>query len=394
MKKTTLLTILALSFLAVPLSAFEAGGTIGNSTELYTNDGDPVALEQKNKISAYFKVPFANTFYFITEGSITPTFNANDISELDDGDFTSPVDLTLAKVSDTIKFQGNSTLTLSAGRFSIADSTGLVLNQGSDGISAVWASPKLSATAYAGYTGLLNGHTTTVLNGNIEDSDNDYYYLASPFMLGQASVYLPYLFFNQSLGFEALAAIGLDGPNGDNSDYNRFYGTVSLDGALAKGLFYSLSSTFELESFDGYDFDDPANLTRLALTYHIPDFHSTQITASAVYASGENGPFTFFSGITSEEASYSPLAPEYSSLVKTGLSASIKPLDNMLASLGTDVIFSYLEDDLEYSGVQFYGGIVYQWFTDLQVGLQAHQYIGDDSDENETSVTLNLTLAF
>ena len=85
---------------------------------------------------------------------------------------------------------------------------------------------------------------------------------------------------------------------------------------------------------------------------------------------------------------------DYSGLLKTGLSGTFKPRKNMLASLGTDVVFSCPKDDFEYAGIQIYGEFLYQMYTDLQLGLVAHQYFGDDSEENETALTLYATLAF
>ncbi len=114
---------------------------------------------------------------------------------------------------------------------------------------------------------MLNGHNATIINGDIDKSNNDFYYMASPFIIGQASVYFPYLFFNQSLGVEGLTAIGTKGPNGDNADYNRFYGTLSLNGSVGKNKFYVLSTTFGAEVIDG-DFDKLSNLSQLSFTYY------------------------------------------------------------------------------------------------------------------------------
>ena len=384
--------ILALSLFA-KVFAVEYGGTLGESVELYTNDFDPIAMEEKTKLTLFFRAPFGPSTYFAAEGNATPTYDVNDITEISDGDFICPLDLTLFKFAHSIKQENSASLNFAAGRFAVADSTGFILNQAADGLSVAYNSQRVVVGGYAGYTGLLNGINTTLINGDIEERDSDYYYFASPFLLGQASVYFPYLFFNQSIGVEALTAIGMKGPNGDNKDYNRFYGTLSLSGSLGAKKFYSLSTTFGAEVIDG-DFDKLSNLSQLSFTYYIPEFYNSQVTASALYASGDHGPFAPFVGVTSMEASYSAYAPEYSGLLKAGLCGTIKPMDNLLASLGTDIIFACPGEDFEYSGVQVYGGVFYQIYTDMQLGLMAHQYIGDDDDENETSLTLGFTLAF
>jgi len=391
MKKTAALILAASMFARV--FAIEFGGTLGESAELYTNDFDPIAMEEKTKLTLFFRAPFGPSSYFATEGNAVPTYDVNDITEISDGEFECPVDLTLFKFSHTMKTGSLSSANFALGRFAVADTTGFILNQAIDGFSASYNSQKLVVGGYAGYTGLLNGINTTVLNGDIDERDSDYYYFASPFLVGQASVYFPYVFMNQSVGIEGMTAIGMKGPNGDNSDYNRFYGTVSLSGSLGQKKFYSLSSTFGAEITDG-DFDKLSNLSQLSFTYYIPEFYNSQVTACALYASGRHGPFNAFTGISSAEASYSAYAPEYSGLVKAGLCGTIMPKKNLLASLGSDIIFSCPKDEFEYAGVQIYGGLVYQMYTDLQLGLSAHQYIGDNDKENETSLTLNFTLAF
>ncbi len=113
-----------------------------------------------------------------------------------------------------------------------------------------------------------------------------------------------------------------------------------------------------------------------------------------MYASGKQGPFAAFTGLSSMEATCSAFAPEYSGLLKAGLCGTMKPVSNLLASLGTDIVFSCPKEDFEYAGVQFYGTMVYQLYTDMQLGLMAHQYVGDDKNENETSLTLSFTMAF
>lgn len=391
MKKTAVF-ILALSLFAHSF-AVEYGGTLGESVELYTNDFDPVAMDEKTKLTLFFRAPFGPSSYFAAEGNVTPTYKANDVTEINDGDFECPLDVTLFKFAHAIRQENAASLNFAAGRFAVADSTGFILNQPIDGVSAAYNSQRLVVSGYAGYTGLLNGLNFTILNGDVDKSNNDFYYMASPFIIGQASVYFPYLFFNQSLGIEGLTAIGTKGPNGDNADYNRFYGTVSLSGSVGPQKFYLLSTTFGAEVIDG-DFDKLSNLSQLSFTYYIPQFYDSQVTGSVLYASGKQGSFAAFTGLSSMEATYSAFAPEYSGLLKAGLCGTIKPKDNLLASLGTDVVFACPKEDFEYAGIQVYGSVVYQLYTDMQLGLMAHQYVGDDKNENETSLTLSFTMAF
>ncbi|MCR5318931.1 MAG: hypothetical protein K6E22_11950 [Treponema sp.] len=391
MKKTLALILAAI--MPASLFAAEFGGTLCESVELYTNDFDPLAMEEKTKVTLFFRTPVGQSSYFVAEGKATPTYDVNDLSEFGDGEFKCPVDLTLFKYAYSMKTEGSSSVNVAAGRFGIVDTSGCILNQISDGLSASYSSQKVVAGAYAGYTGLLNGIDTVIVGGDLDDTDNDYYYCASPFLLGQASVYFPYLFLNQSVGLEGLCAIGMKGPNGDNADCKRFFGTLSLGGSLGARKFYSLSSTFGAEIIDG-EFDKISNLSQLSFSYYIPEFYDSQVTLHGLYASGENGPFAAFKGITSIEATYSMYPSDYSGLLKTGLSGTFKPKTNMLASLGTDLVFSCPDDSFEYAGIQIYGEFLYQMYTDLQLGLVAHQYFGDDSDDNETALTLYATLAF
>lgn len=390
--KKTLALLLAASMFASAFAA-EFGGTLGESVEIYTNDFDPVAMEEKTKLTLFFRTPLGPSSYFVAEGKVAPTYDVNDISEFGDGDFLCPIDLTLFKYAYSMKTGASSSLNIVAGRFGIVDASGYILNLPADALSVSYNSQNIVAGGYVGYTGLQNGINTVLLNGDLDDVDNDYYFCSSPFLLGQASVTFPYLFLNQSLGVEGLCAIGTKGPNGDNTDYNRFYGTLSLAGVLGARKFYNLSTTFGAEVIDG-DFDKVSNLTQLSFTCYIPEFYDCQLTFSGVYASGEQGPFAAFKGISSIESSFAMYAPDYSGLIKAGACATVKPMVNMLASLGADVIISCPDDSFEYAGVQVYGGLIYQIYTDLELGLSLHQYIGDDDKDNETSLTLGATLAF
>ena len=397
--------------LSLTAFAFDFGGTLSNDTQFYRGSADDInSLKQVDTLSVYFRTPFneAGSMYLAAEGNVAPTYTIEDLSESSDTDeFICPIDIALLKFSDIIKLDAKTSFQISAGRFTISDATGLIVNQIADGLSFAANTQRLNFNAYGGYTGLLNGHNTTMIAGDVEDSDNDYYYLASPFVLASASAYAPYLFLNQSIGLELYATIGLKGSNGDNKDLNRYYATLSLNGPLAQNLFYTLSSTLEfMTSPEDSDLDLSkfANLSKLSVSYYIPEQYNLALSANVVYASAKQGPFEAFSGFTSIDICNSYAAPTYdgaSGSLKMGLSASVKPIEKLFAMLSADLVMISKDGDtadddqkLEYNGFQILANAKYQLFTDLQIGLTMYNYFADEDDNKKFSATLNAVLSF
>ena len=387
MKKSSIKVAIAATLFAavvLPASAVDFGGTLDNTTKFTGPKIDTLSLDQKDSISFWLRAPFNNegTMYLAAEGLfqyeyIQSTTTTNLVADCD-----------LFKFSDNISMGAKKSLLLSVGRFFKSDSSGIVFSQTSDGVYAQFKIPKMNIGVYGGYTGLLNAKSVSILNAATSTYAYDttkVYAFAAPYAVAGASFTAPYLFANQTIGVEVYSFFGTASTT---SNYNRFYGTLSMNGPLSSNIFYTFASTFGTDD----TFASVGNLSQFALSFY-PTFMSSAVTAHAVYASGRNGPFSAFTGFTSNSATLAMDCPEYTGIITAGLSYSMKPLNSLLLSAGADGVFDCPES-VSYSGVQFYGTVLYQAFTDVQLSLSAQQYIDTNDVTNKTSLTAKAVISF
>ena len=387
--------------IAAAASALDTGIILGATGDAWSNDItdidniEDIEAEATGSVTANMKIPLGKSgkHRIAAEGNFVYKVD-NDASG--DSSELKTADLTLLKYAGNFD-AGNGQLALSLGRFFIEDATSVVLSQTADGAMIQYLSSAVNVSVYGGYTGLLNAQNVTELDG--EDSDFAYddeslYDWASSYVLASAAVSFPYLILNQTISLEGVAAIGVNGANSDNSGYYRAYGTFALNGPLASKLFYRASTTFCKEKDN-----DIANLSMLSLELY-PGYKGISLLLSGLWASADNGDWGAFKGITSQKATLAYDEPQYSALAKAGGSVSIKPVDAVLLRLGGDAVFTYLDEDLqavdelEFSGYQVYGGIVWQVFTDCKASLSASDYVGKNDATNKLAVSAGLTLAF
>ena len=101
-----------------------------------------------------------------------------------------------------------------------------------------------------------------------------------------------------------------------------------------------------------------------------------------------------FKAFSSNVATYARNQPEYTNMLKFGLRGSIKPIDSLYTSVGTDVVFDSGKD-FGFRGVQWDASVKYQIFTDLQLAFVAKQFFDVKKDtNNNTSFSINASLAF
>jgi len=391
----SLLSLSAFSF------ALETGGLFTNNTKFHNveKDGD-LKLNQKNGISLWLKAPLSEdgTSYFVTEGSFKTEYDAS-VEESDDKLILS-ADIDLFKLV-LRKETENGSLLFSAGRFYFSDLSTLVLAQNADGVQLDFSSSIFSTSVYAGYTGLLNEKNITILDSEAAEAvdSKTLYSFSKKYALAALKLSASNFAASQSVSLEGLGAFRLE----DGDKFNRFYGTLSLSGPVAPTLsiYYALSST--LGFVQAEDDTYKGNLSQCSLSWY-PDFKSSSLSLSALYASGSQGPFDGFMGFTSQTAVDSVLEPEYSGILKGGLSASIKPISNLLLSAKANMIFSAAagdeEKDIEFAGLQYSLGGNWQVVSDFSLGASFCQYISSNDDfsgtigDTRTQLKISASLAF
>ncbi|MBR6155307.1 MAG: hypothetical protein IKQ43_12810 [Treponema sp.] len=387
-KKIT--TVLACLGLSATVFAVDFGGSLDNYTKLSTSNFENWGISQQDGLTAWLKIPFnqQGSLYLATEGTLFYRYNLPDFSNTSKYTSDFMVDIGLFKLGGVFNIRDN-LLQLNLGRFYLTDVTGLVLSQTADGAQGVFTSDTFKASVYVAYTGFTNALFGTMNNGPTSTFVPDYkkvYCFNSPYIVTGATISAPYLFANQTIGAEVYGMFGTGGLRGSNSGYNRGYATVFMNGPIVKNLFYTLTTTLAFNN-------GVSNLTIGTITYY-PDFKSASISLNAIYASGETGGIKAFKAFSSNVATYARNQPEYTNMLKFGLRGSIKPIDSLYTSVGTDVVFDSGKD-FGFRGVQWDASVKYQIFTDLQLAFVAKQFFDVKKDtNNNTSFSINASLAF
>lgn len=356
--------------------ALDYGFLLDNNTSFKTNVKKNMYLLQKDSASAWIKVPFGENrnSYFVGEGLYK--FEYND----DTKQMKNYLDVNLLKFVIFKQFD-NSSLEADIGRFFIVDTSGLIFTQNCDGAFVKYTNSLVQVSGYAGYTGLLNGNTVTMINcPSFKGNDTKKIYdLADRNVIAMITGRFENLFADQTLSVQALGSF-----RADSIAYNRIYATLGMNGPVTSSLFYSITGTCGFTSYNGNEVK-VSPLVRANLTYYFP---IASVGLNAVYAGKD------FTGITSQTALESIAEPEYSDLLKAGISASVKPLDNLLISVSGDIAFDGSKN-LEVKGAQYKVGVDYQVLSDVMIGASWVQYFDiNKSDADCMAASVKAKIAF
>lgn len=396
--KVTLKNVFAvISALAIAQSVFalETGGLLTNDSKFLNAEKDgSLKLDQKNGINLWFRNPVSQdgSSYIAGEGSFL--FEKDMRIEDSEKQLKLYADLNLLKLVAKKELESGN-LVFSAGRFYNSDLSGLVYTQNGDGVKLEASLSGVEFSVFGAYTGLLNAKNITILGNDTDltDKEKTVYVMANKFAVGALTLSLPYFAANQTLSIEGVGALSLE-----STKFNRFYGTVALNGPLFTPVFYNISSTMGFAKYDEEDMVK-GNLTKGAISVY-PDFKSMSFSLNGLYASGKQGSFEAFQGFTSNTAVNSLKEDEYSGIALAGISASIKPVENFLFFAGADIVFDTLageeQKNIERSGLQYSAGFNWQVVSDVSLGANLSQFIGKDdyADYNRTQFRITAAIAF
>ena len=386
MKFKNLIACTSLLFAAQLAFSVETGGLVTNDTTFANVEKDgALKLNQKNGANIWLRLPITadGSSYFTAEGAFKSEYIASE--EDSDKKLKLTLDATLFKLS-LKKELSSGDLQLSAGRFFNADTTGLIYSQNGDGLKIDANISRVSFSLYGAYTGLLNAKNVTILANNsdlttdLNDKEKTLYVMAKKYAVGAATFSLPNIFASQTISLEGLGAFSLE-----STKYSRMYGTVALTGPIVSPVFYSVTSTIGMFKYDDSD-TEKGNLTTASLSAY-PDFKSMSISLNGVYASGKQGSFKSFQGFTSSTAADSLASPEYKSIAKGGISATIKPVSTLLLNASGDIVFNTAsgddKDKIEQAGFQYSAGFNFQVLSDVSLGASFTQFISKNEYNNE-----------
>ena len=382
--KRSLISILFAMLLLPSSFGYEWGLSLVNSTEFKGQEFDSLKLNQNASLSLWTKIPFnkSNSSYLV--GDVSYHFKYEDAGNNPVG-FQNIVNLNMFKFVSELSFNNVNKMFIMAGRFPIVDSSRKVFAQSSDGLYLKYAGVFTNISLYGGYTGLLNSKEVTVLTPSetkYKEASNDFYTLAPKYVPVSVMFNFPSLFANQQLNIQGWGFLDL---NGD--DFNRYYANIELDGYLAKGLNYSLSSVFGTVNFENL-----MNCSELTIKYFISEPFALQ--CSALYASGKNEIFDAFTGVTSNSVILAYENTECSNLFKAELGAVVSVLQKCLISAKGAYVADFTEESMDYRGIQWESNIIWNIFDDVQLSASMGQFYGQDSKDNQTRMSVNLNLAF
>lgn len=375
MKKILSSFIAAFCLFAAPLSALEWGGLVNNESRYTKANGN--AFNQSNSVYLWMNTPVTSdaVWTFSTEGMYKFMFDAP--AKV----VTNVLDVDLLKLSGSVN-AGIGTAQIAAGRFFVADNTGVNFAQSCDGLSINMMMSKLNVGLYAGYTGLLNNLNVSILGGE-PGSTNKVYALCHGFipLLVNAE-------FNNILGNNSIAVQGeafLD--TAKENKLNRTYANVTVGGPIIGTIYYSAVTSF------GFVSKQIMNYSSFSVSSYPSD--TIAATVGLEYASGSAGKVAAYQTVTSKTAYGAASSPEMSGCIVPSIDA-IASMGSLFTEITVKAPLAMPEKSAKFAGIGADVTCVYNIFSDLQSELDVNFYkdVLNKGVDDKVSATLKFVLSF
>lgn len=363
--------VIVASFFVLTSSLFAASwsGIFDNNTKLSTGDFKNFTLDQSNGIHLSLTTPINQNLRFA--GEILYKYELNAVSN--STTFKNIADLTLFKLNGLWKTE-SANVSLDFGRFKISDLSNTVFTQTSDGLNLQYETANWKIGLYGGYTGLINS-----LNVSMTDSSsysNDFYRLSVGYIPASINYSYTSLFDSNVIGFQAYYFKGIT-----KNLTDKIYGELSLSGPISTAGSYSAVVVAGL---------DDLMASKKFMIFAKADY-SAYLGKKGILGLGVDFASKDFVTITTSTASSSgiPLA----GVLVPRLNAMYVN-KNFVASITEKVILQMNEPSFAFAGVDSALTVLFNVFSDLQIGCDVNAFIGKKSDENKYSVTAKVNFAF
>ena len=389
----TVLATLLMIFTAALLSATDFGLELKNTggiekiedAEFYTD----------HKATLWATIPFnnANSNSLAIEGS----FYASKPAGVDEFDYY--VDVDLFRLSLTAQQNEKGKIIVDAGRFPVADATGILLSQGLDGAEVRVTRSLVNMSFFAGYTGLLNARQEKNLmtaDDALDILTDDIYALGARRAVAKVTLQFPELFGGADLVMEALGQYDLR-EQFDSDAYETVhtgYGTIAVNGPITTSVFYSLSGTFQTGVLDSDDTYSEHALLGVARVEAFP-VPVANIFAEFVYTTGENDFFSHLLPITFQSAG-TLYGAGYGNLMRAKTGVLYIPMNVLNIDFGAS-LFMYSKETDEadglYSATEVNAGATFKATSDLRLRFDGTLLFPKDDDmqyQAEITVVFNL----
>jgi hypothetical protein len=358
MKKTLKLFGIALMIacLGAPAFAFYWGGSFDNtSTGKFSASN---SFEQKDKLNVWIGQEFSQELALVAQGSYLFAWSNPSLST--DQNYLFDLDKLIASGTFLLSGGADGAIRYEAGRMALYDITGNIYGGTIDGARVGYSNSLLSASIFAGYTGLLLTNTTPV-----KMSIADYALIADKSawtggrrIVEALTVNFPELFLRQDLTFEAvleqdlntgLAKSGDTASAANGPSYNAEYLTLQIGGPITGPLYASLFGTLQLGQTLVYQSTSYAAVNQLAfqagasIRAYLEEIFSSRAELSFLFTSGDKDASGFVNGATGTSwAQFVPITPlplgtvfelTPGNMMRLLASYSLKPLTGLEGSL-------------------------------------------------------------
>lgn len=375
--KKIIISILAAGFFS-SVFALSWSGLIDNNSRFSANDDfSVIGLNQGNGIYFSINSPVSKSgnVKFSAEAlykySLSGDFDSNKFN------FKNIADCDLLKISGNWAV-GKGSLALNAGRFVYSDFAATVFNQSSDGLYLSYNTHKIGASFYAGYTGLLNRLNVSMVDNEYE-KDEQFYRLCPGYIPLIADFSYKTLFGTSILGLQAEFFV----PASDKNTL-KAYGTLSYTGLFGTIGNYNAKVIAGTEKFDGLMLDGKLDLNFFVVKNMV-------LTAGGEYVSGAQGSIKPFVTISARGFGS---APFYNGVI-VPKAAVVYAANKLYAGLTERVIIAMPKDEAKLNGFDTSVNVLYNLFSDLQVGCDIGAYICTEEKKlSNYSATIKASLAF
>jgi len=431
MRKHGLLLLVVATVACGTLSALDFGGTIDNTSGYFTSSSPN--YNQANKLALWFNTQLGPHVLFDAQAS---GYYQNQTT-YGGTSFGLYADLDRLDLRGQIAEEGANPnlLSFDFGRFAANDPTGLIYDQGLDGLRIGLANPYFSVTTTLGYTGLTIKPSSSIIMSlaDLTGITTQAQYFGSPRVIGMLSIDMPGLLLRQDLTFAAMAEVDVrpfmannnllspgttvrSPTEGGSLDSQYFIAKVS--GPIVGSLFWNGAFAVQTGQMLSYIVADGQYEYKPILAYlatggfhlYAPQLLKLAVGLDATYASGDRDFATFYEGNTAGNATaFIPItqktvaavfSPQIDNILTGSLSVSFKPLSGLknpnLSNLQFEVkgipflrpttgpisATSFLTainggNTQYYLGTEVDGSIKYRPFSDLGLSITGGAFIAN-----------------
>jgi hypothetical protein len=314
MKAALRLMTVVLLFLAAAGAAAvdDFGFTIDNATG-YTYEGN-AGITQRNKFSHWLDGRIGENLTFAYQLSYTFSLDRYVLLDLD-----------LLRFGGTFALGGAKPFifAFNSGRFFVSEFSGNVLSHLWDGFKLEFSLPSAVFSAAAGYTGLLQTPSSSVIVTASDEVDQNadpppvFGPLAAPRLAGMVAAEFPELFLRQTLNAAFIFQFDLRGDAriapGRGRIHTQYIG-AGLSGPIISSLYYDTFFYLNTGQSDGGLI--LGVLSGGGLTLYLPKAAASKVSASFVYAGGDADHVSLYEGNTAgNSTAFIPLSASSSGLV-------------------------------------------------------------------------------